>query len=233
MNFKGFVIALVAGLSITTAAQAGVTVHKADFLGATANFNGFEGIKGAFYSNPAGYTEGGIKVEYVGKELTTLTTVNPQGKRSWTPAGAGLGYTKISLADGGAFDAIEFLAGSSAALFEPSLKFQLFLGGVKVFDGVATGVGTVWSSLKSFGFSGTDGQLFDEVRLQATYGKHFEKYGYDQLVLDSISINPASLGSAVPEPNTWAMMILGFGAVGALMRQSRRRMTPALALVRA
>lgn len=232
MNFKGFIVALAAGLSITTAAQAGVTVHKADFLGATANFNGFEGIKGAFYSN-ASYTEGGVKVEYVGKELTKLTTVNPQGKRSWTPAGAGLGYTKISLADGGAFDAIEFLAGSSAVFFEPSLQFQLFLGGVKVFDGVTTGLGTVWGSLKSFGFSGTDGQLFDEVRLQATYGKTFETYGYDQLVLDSISINPASLGSAVPEPDTWAMMILGFGAVGALMRQSRRRTAPALALARA
>ena len=31
------------------------------------------------------------------------------------------------------------------------------------------------------------------------------------------------LGSAVPEPATWAMMIIGFGAVGSMVRTSRRR----------
>ena len=33
------------------------------------------------------------------------------------------------------------------------------------------------------------------------------------------------VGSAVPEPATWAMMIVGFGAVGAMVRGSRRRMS--------
>ena len=33
----------------------------------------------------------------------------------------------------------------------------------------------------------------------------------------------ASLSSAVPEPATWAMMIIGFGAVGSMVRTSRRR----------
>lgn len=32
-----------------------------------------------------------------------------------------------------------------------------------------------------------------------------------------------ALSSAVPEPATWAMMIVGFGAVGAMVRVSRRR----------
>ncbi|WP_293406694.1 PEPxxWA-CTERM sorting domain-containing protein [Phenylobacterium sp.] len=31
------------------------------------------------------------------------------------------------------------------------------------------------------------------------------------------------LGSAVPEPATWAMMIIGFGAAGGAIRASRRR----------
>ena len=33
----------------------------------------------------------------------------------------------------------------------------------------------------------------------------------------------ASINSAVPEPATWAMMIIGFGAVGSMVRTSRRR----------
>jgi hypothetical protein len=231
MNFKGFVAALVAGLAITTAAEAGVTVHKSDFLGATGHFNGFEGISAPIYSNSRGYTEGGIKVQYVGRDLTTLTTLNPQGKRSWTPLIGGFGYTRISLADGAAFEAIEFLAGSSsAAWFTPqNLQYQLFLDGTMVFDGFLNGLSSVYGSLKTFGFSGTDGQLFDEIRLQNVSGKKFERHGFDQLILDSITISPASISSAVPEPATWAMMIIGFGTVGSLMRQSRRRAALAFA----
>jgi hypothetical protein len=30
------------------------------------------------------------------------------------------------------------------------------------------------------------------------------------------------LTAAVPEPSTWAMMLLGFGTIGAMMRRSRR-----------
>lgn len=36
------------------------------------------------------------------------------------------------------------------------------------------------------------------------------------------------LGNAVPEPATWAMMVIGFGGLGAAMRMARRR-TPAVA----
>lgn len=37
---------------------------------------------------------------------------------------------------------------------------------------------------------------------------------------------PASLGGAVPEPQSWALMILGFGfAGGALRRRSRSAVT--------
>ncbi len=38
-----------------------------------------------------------------------------------------------------------------------------------------------------------------------------------------------SLGGAVPEPATWAVMLVGFGAVGAAMRGSRRKAAAGLA----
>ena len=40
---------------------------------------------------------------------------------------------------------------------------------------------------------------------------------YANVLLDSLSL------SAVPEPSTWAMMLLGFGAIGMAARRSRRK----------
>jgi hypothetical protein len=64
---------------------------------------------------------------------------------------------------------------------------------------------------------------------------HYEMYqatpGYTEHSYGTISLHEASdrdgplgrLGGAVPEPATWTMMILGFGGVGALLRQRRSR----------
>ena len=46
---------------------------------------------------------------------------------------------------------------------------------------------------------------------------------------DRVIFTTDTLGSAVPEPATWAMMIIGFGAVGTMVRGSRRRTMAALA----
>jgi hypothetical protein len=39
---------------------------------------------------------------------------------------------------------------------------------------------------------------------------------------DTITVNIGAMSAAVPEPSTWAMMLLGFGAIGASMRRARR-----------
>ncbi len=36
-------------------------------------------------------------------------------------------------------------------------------------------------------------------------------------------VTPPVVGSAVPEPSTWAMMLMGFGAIGSIVRQAKRR----------
>jgi hypothetical protein len=43
------------------------------------------------------------------------------------------------------------------------------------------------------------------------------------------STGSLTFNAAVPEPGTWAMMLLGFGAIGMVMRGRRRR--PALAQI--
>jgi hypothetical protein len=40
-----------------------------------------------------------------------------------------------------------------------------------------------------------------------------------------VRITPSIGGVAIPEPSTWAMMLLGFGACGVAIRRSRRRKT--------
>ncbi len=44
-------------------------------------------------------------------------------------------------------------------------------------------------------------------------------FGYG---LDDLTFNSGPSGGGVPEPASWALMILGFGGVGALLRQRRR-----------
>ncbi|WP_309645539.1 PEPxxWA-CTERM sorting domain-containing protein [Phenylobacterium sp.] len=43
------------------------------------------------------------------------------------------------------------------------------------------------------------------------------------------SFEVSNIGSAVPEPATWAMMIIGFGGVGSMLRSSRRKQAAAFA----
>jgi hypothetical protein len=71
-------------------------------------------------------------------------------------------------------------------------------GGVgwQAFNGVFTGTGSPNIFALSETFGGNNGGVF----------------------LDNISI------SAVPEPSTWAMLLLGFGAIGWTMRSNRRRL---------
>ena len=40
---------------------------------------------------------------------------------------------------------------------------------------------------------------------------------------DTVTINIGPVNGAVPEPSTWAMMLLGFGAVGMAVRRGRKR----------
>jgi len=58
-----------------------------------------------------------------------------------------------------------------------------------------------------------------ELRLTTTTGFKFVKQN---------SITLATNTAAIPEPATWALMLLGFGGIGMTLRRSRRRNKPAL-----
>lgn len=50
-----------------------------------------------------------------------------------------------------------------------------------------------------------------------------DNFGIDDLTIGDV----AQVTSAVPEPGTWATMLLGFGAIGASLRTRRRQVVPA------
>ena len=66
------------------------------------------------------------------------------------------------------------------------------------------------------------------VKTKTPKGTEIERYYYLDIKLalsDSASINDAIVG--VPEPANWAMLIAGFGLVGAVQRRRRRQVVAA------
>ncbi|MBL8769820.1 MAG: PEP-CTERM sorting domain-containing protein [Phenylobacterium sp.] len=65
---------------------------------------------------------------------------------------------------------------------------------------------------------------------QVEFGATVTGYNPNRVILEFDNGNPAliasnvdSISAGVPEPSTWAMMLMGFGGVGALLRGARRR----------
>jgi len=63
------------------------------------------------------------------------------------------------------------------------------------------------------------GQLL--VNIMEVYGPHDGSYSYEVRAFSDPNRGEAFAG-AVPEPTTWGMMLLGFGAVGFAIRRCRK-----------
>ena len=70
-------------------------------------------------------------------------------------------------------------------------------------------------------FTGLSSVTFGAMTTQVNeYGPYSGWIGYDNINFSS----PGEIGEPIPEPAAWSLMILGFGALGGLLR-GRRRMT--------
>jgi len=210
----GRLAAMAAAALVATASADAVTVHTGQFMVAPERFNGFEGLPGGTFA-PAPYSEMGISVSYEGRaSLLWSDSQAAEGVRSWYVNGGGFGFTRVTF--DGAIDAVQFAAGSGWPAGTPALQWQLLLEGALVGEGVIEGL-SIFTGFGIFGFSGA---WFDEMRLQALDGpRPFNPGGFDGLALDSIAVGGRLLSPAIPEPATWALMIAGFGLVGAAARR--------------
>lgn len=63
---------------------------------------------------------------------------------------------------------------------------------------------------------------FDQTRLSYSSDSLFFNFsGLSFRASDRISANVTFIGTSVPEPGTWAFMLLGFGLIGGAMRSAR------------
>jgi hypothetical protein len=106
-----------------------------------------------------------------------------------------------------------YVDGSSAGTFENNTN-NLGRGGLPADPNFAGFVdGDVW---KSFTYD------FTATGASTTLGFfNASAAGVSEVGLDDVSVT--ALSGAVPEPATWASLVMGFGAIGGVMRASRRR----------
>ncbi len=84
------------------------------------------------------------------------------------------------------------------------------------------------STLFSIGNGAVDGThsfvlFFNPALTSQTQTITYADAGENGLQNGNVTISQVSPTSGVPEPATWAMMLLGFGGIGVAMRRSKRR----------
>jgi len=159
----------------------------------------FDDLVGSDLSVPDGYagiTWNGQWV-YFGADQTPYTPASPPNRVYDLSASGAFDFAAPVIFDGADF----------AGLSGVTLKFQLYLAGALV---ATSGVLTT-SDVPTFLSSGYSG-LVDEVRVMGADVGAF--------VMDNVTYDAAPAG--VPEPVSWAMMLVGFFGLGAGLRARRR-----------
>lgn len=135
------------------------------------------------------------------------------------PRGSSGSYTGF---DG--FDAINFgmkALGRGNNTYYGDIVLNLFGGGSITFENVAFDTG----GNQHFGISSNDNRIFSSVVFDNLWsfnrdGNPVSMQKFDSIRQVSINLANAPVGP-VPEPATWTMLIIGFGAIGATIRMRK------------
>jgi hypothetical protein len=137
------------------------------------------------------------------RSTETLTTTTSNGQSRFLATDGSFDAGSIFLTGGGTFTSAEFNLFSALA-GTTSVEISINGGPVQTF---ALGGGENF-----FGISATGGDTITSIA--------FDTNGSG--VSDLRQLRLGGVAAAVPEPGTWALMLLGFGVVGASMRRRRR-----------
>jgi hypothetical protein len=135
----------------------------------------------------------------------TLTSAASNGQARFASTDGSLDMARIFLTQGGTFTSAEFnlfnaLAGTNSVSITVNGVAQTFaLGNGQNF----------------FGIQATGNDVISSIA--------FDTNGAGVTDLRQVRLGGFSAAAAVPEPSTWALMLIGFGATGVAMRRSRRK----------
>lgn len=216
MKKVALLAAAAAAVAMAAPATAAPTIVNGSFETATVNpGSGFVTL-GNGSTAITGWVVGGLGIDYVGTYWQAA-----QGTRSIDLSGNDKGSISQLLTDlviGQKYRVAFSLAGNPDG--GGSTKVAVASDG-----GSQTGVFSFSNTGTSRANMGWQTQVFDFTATALTANLTFSASVNDPYgpALDNVSI------SAVPEPATWGLMILGFGAIGAFLRRRAPRRTTALA----
>lgn len=203
---------LAAGLLAVPASATIVLVPASSIQGANVLFN--SGTQTG--TTVMGLTNNNLNtVNFTGQTVGSGTTISANGGQARVEGAAdtttsnpndtlGLTALQFSLSNGATFNNLEFnLFGGDAT----AATFTLFDQANTSF----TFTQALTNGSNFFGFQGIDGQSISNVLIGLTGGSVQD--------IRQIRLDTVSSVSAVPEPGTWAMMLLGFGVIGYGMRR--------------
>ncbi|UUR08243.1 PEPxxWA-CTERM sorting domain-containing protein [Sphingomonas glaciei] len=206
--------AAIATATIATPAQATITITTDQQTG-----------QGAIVLLPVnqtgtqvmGETQAGYKLNFTSTQQIT-TPANGQARIQAVTGD--LNNILITAADGGSFEFIEFnlFSGSGANLVATITGLDQFGNAYSYVFGDDARENV---SGENFFFAATD-------TLQSIKSIGFTSTGGGFADIRQIRVGPGAI-AAVPEPGTWALMLIGFGGIGASLRRRRARQIPQFA----
>jgi len=211
----GVAIATIATFIATPAAATINLVDASSIQGANVLFN--TGTQTA--ANVFGSTQGGTTVSFTGTTVGGANIISANGGQARIEGAPDtstsnpndtllLQTLSFGLVGGGTFNNLEFnLFNGGATTGTVSFVLTDDQGQTFNFNNLALGTGQNF-----FGFLGTAGETIANVSFTTTAG-----------IADVRQIRLDESVASVPEPATWAMMLLGFAGIGMSLRRVRRR----------